>query len=268
MSPRKCIFCDQELTGNRAKEHVVAQWLLEHLQIRDDDLLQAVARTSDSQIVESRTIVTRSMVEGRVCDRCNNGWMSDLENQVKSLLILLIDGKRTVYALTDEERLLVSRWSAKTAYVLSHATPLKETVEPTHLRFIAGNSTNLRPGVGVFAQQAVSTREFAYYQRNRWPEFTMVPGAGDPLPGSYKIALEFRRLMLLIAYWPSPSAAFVLAAGVHLPLWPIQNFYLCYYSPTEPPTPYDSHVVLDRFGSSLGIAYRSAADVPPGSATR
>lgn len=254
MSSRSCIFCSKPLGANRAKEHVVPDWLLKHLQIKEDDIFQAVATSSNSAIVERRTIDMDSLVEGRVCDDCNKGWMSGLENEAKPLLMPLIDGKRTVYNLTHQERLVVSRWAAKTSYVLSSATPLKQPAEPAHFHFIAKNPTSLPPGVGAFAQQVVSTREFAYYQRNRWPEFQVIPREGEPLPGSYKIAFEFRKLLLLVAHWPAPSSRYVLAAGIHLPLWPLCSLYPCYYSRFETPLPYDSKDMLDNFGKSLGVA--------------
>lgn len=257
MSERSCIFCNGPLGANRAKEHVVPDWLLQHLHIKEDEIFQAVATSSNSEIVEGRTIDMDSLVEGRVCDDCNNGWMSDLENEAKPLLMPLIDGKRTVFNLTDQERLVISRWAAKTSYVLSNANAslLDNSVGPEHLRFMEKNPKTLPSGVGAFAQQVVPTREFAYYQRNRWPEFQVIPREGEPLPGSYKIGCEFRNLLLLVAHWPAPLSRYVLAAGIHLPLWPLCSLYPCYYSRFETPLPYDSKDMLDNFGKSLGVAY-------------
>ena len=38
MEARACIFCSLQLSGNRAKEHVIPEWLLAHLAIRGEVL--------------------------------------------------------------------------------------------------------------------------------------------------------------------------------------------------------------------------------------
>jgi hypothetical protein len=35
---RKCLFCNSPLSKSRAKEHVIPQWLMDHLHIRTTDL--------------------------------------------------------------------------------------------------------------------------------------------------------------------------------------------------------------------------------------
>ena len=51
---QSCIFCGITLGGNRAKEHVVPSWLLQHLGIEREIVIPAVARTEDSEIVDRR----------------------------------------------------------------------------------------------------------------------------------------------------------------------------------------------------------------------
>jgi hypothetical protein len=251
---RKCIFCGGLLTGNREKEHIIPQWLLDHMGIRDTELFLAVAKSDDDTIMESRTHVADEFVEGRVCGDCNSGWMSRLENESKDLLISLIDGLSSLLSIKIAERILVARWAAKTAYALSHATPLKKATDASHLRFVMDNLATLPAGVGVFAQQTKPTRDFGNFQRNRWPVFSNVPGGGPPPEGSYKIALEFRHLLLLVAFWAKPGVDFLLVAGVHIPLWPIRAWYPAYSKPLErQPSFSGTESVLDRFSASLAI---------------
>jgi hypothetical protein len=61
--------------------------------------------------------------------------------------------------------------------------------------------------------------------------------------------------MLLVAYWPPDRSTYALVSGVHVPLWPIENFYLCYYGGGEVPTLYDSRSLLERFNSSLAMCH-------------
>src|ERR1051326_4644252 len=89
----ECICGGRTIEGNRAKEHVVPQWLLEHLGVALETFYQQVVRSDDGSIVGSRDHATQSFVQGRVCSICNGGWMSDLESPAKSIMIPLMDGK-------------------------------------------------------------------------------------------------------------------------------------------------------------------------------
>lgn len=88
----------------------------------DDQLFQGVASTA-TQITATQILVkpvcvhaSVSSVQGRVCQDCNNGWMSRLE-AAQPILIPLIDRRRPIASLTTEEKLTVSKWVAKTAYI-------------------------------------------------------------------------------------------------------------------------------------------------------
>src|SRR5260370_34940786 len=95
--PRACIFCDRPLTGVRAKEHVIPQWLMEYLGVTDDQLYLAAAQSADDTIVRERKVYPPNFVKGRVCGTCNNGWMSVRETATMDLLKPLV--QRTVHLL-------------------------------------------------------------------------------------------------------------------------------------------------------------------------
>jgi hypothetical protein len=250
MSSRVCLFCRGRLGANRAKEHVVPRWLLEHLGIRKEDLFQAVAKSVDSSITETRVTVGSQFVEGRICEECNSGWMSDLEGQAKDLITPLLDGTRAVFSLSVEERFLLARWAVKTAYVLSYATPLRDPVPQAHLQQIHGDKAKVPEMVAIFMCQREKTREFAYYQRNKWEVGEAVP---TPEPDErYKIGLEFRRLFLLVAYWPESTSRYLLGAGLHIPVYP-QVIYPCRFIAYDGSSVYDSASYLGLFVDSLGI---------------
>jgi len=40
---------------------------------------------------------------------------------------------------------------------------------------------------------------------------------------SYKISLQLKNLLLLVAYWPDPGWRMIVWRGVHIPLWPVQG---------------------------------------------
>ena len=154
--PRACIFCDGPLTGVRAKEHGIPKWLMAYLGIKENRLSLAVAQSVDNVILVERKVDAESFVEGRVCEICNNGWMSDLETASMDFLKPLIEGERNVLTLSDDERTTLAKWATKTGYVISHASPLKKTPHPSHLRYMKDNAGAVPPRVEVFGQQSIN----------------------------------------------------------------------------------------------------------------
>lgn len=232
----RCIFCDRPLGANRAKEHVVPSWLLKHLDVEHEIVVPAVARTGDSEIIERRRHSADAMLEGHTCSQCNNEWMSRLEDEAKPILISLIEAERPIFGLTDNERLVLARWSAKTAYMMNSSSNLKEKVNPIHLRELAADSTQFPTGVAVFVQQHGlkdnHTRHFAWFQQNHWPYSSSAlpcPDEKNRGEGGYKIGLQFGQLVMLTVFWPhQPGWRFVIGAGMHVPLWPAEARGLSY----------------------------------------
>lgn len=250
--PRSCIFCDNPLTGVRAKEHAIPQWLAEYLGITDDQLSLAVAQSADDTILEDRRVDAASFVEGRVCEICNNGWMSDLETEAKEILKRLIDGAVSILSISDAERTTLAKWATKTGYVISYATPLKKTPDPSHMRYMKDNAGAVPPRVEVFGQQWVATADFRQIQRNHWRHLSNKPQRQPPM-GSYKIAFQFRCLMLLVAHWSDPKSVLMIAPGIHVPLWPILQVNVASHMQLPPLNMSDPMAPLDRFCSTLAV---------------
>jgi len=237
----------------RAKEHVIPQWLMDYLGITDDKLSLAVAQSVDNAILVDRKVDTASFVEGRVCEKCNHGWMSDLETAAMDILKSLIEGRRNILTLSDDEGTTLAKWATKTGYVISHASPLKKTPDPSHLRYMKDNAGAVPPRVEVFSQQSTNTGDFRQIQRNQWPHFgEPVPNPAPP-PGTYKIGFQFRSLMLLIAYWSDPKSTPMISAGIQIPLWPINKLHITYHNQLPPLNMDDLMAPLDRFCSTLGV---------------
>ena len=111
---RTCVFCGQGIApGERSREHVIPQWLLDHLHIREAAITPTHTKP-DGAMVSQRSHTLENLQEGRVCGTCNSGWMSKLESDAMPLLIPLFSGAKTVVELTAEERTTVLRWAAKT----------------------------------------------------------------------------------------------------------------------------------------------------------
>jgi hypothetical protein len=227
---------------------------MEYLGMTDGQLYLAVAESRDDTIVKDRTHVAGNFVEGRVCGDCNNGWMNDLEKQTKELLKPLIEGAVNLLSISDGERTTLAKWAAKTGYVLCHAAPLKKVPPPSHMRYMKDNTGAVPPRVEVFGQQSVPTADFRQMQRNQWLHLAERQSR-HPVPpdGTYKIAFQFRCLMLLVAHWSDPNSMPMISAGIHIPLWPTRKLHVTYHEPLPPLDMQNPMAPLDRFCSTLAV---------------
>ena len=257
MNNRLCIACENPIQ-ERAKEHVIADWLLEGLGIGEEQLAQFIADSARGQVKEARTSHSlNSFKEGRVCSNCNNGWMSELESEAKPILLALLSGPQNPTSISESECLVLARWTLKTAIVLSYATPLGHPLPREHLKFLRDKPA-MPPQIGVFAAINIPTREFGYYQRNHWPNLSAqnVPDLSELMTSQgFKLAFHLKHLILMVANIPRPTSRFVLAAGLHIPLWPLDPFFPSYRVDLRTTEPHDIRQVIEIFNNRLGALH-------------
>lgn len=70
----------------------------------------------------------------KICECCNNGWMSKLEESAKPLVLAVIRGVRELGSLSEEERRNLARWAGKTAIVESHSVGAECPVSGEYLK--------------------------------------------------------------------------------------------------------------------------------------
>lgn len=110
-----CVFCERQekLTG----EHAFPDWLRRAV---GDGGAQYGRRKPDGAISQWQTIAYSTTVND-VCDRCNTGWMSDIENSVCTLLLPMI---RSGFPVTMYSGTLKSlaNWALLRSLILSRVT--------------------------------------------------------------------------------------------------------------------------------------------------
>ena len=256
MNKKKCIFCNTILSGNRSNEHIFPQWLLDHLQIRDAEITPTHFSRSSGKAVSTRKHTADDLLAGRICERCNSGWMSDLENEVKSNIVALISAEKEVVDLSGDERIALARWAAKTAYLLNFASNYHKNVPDDHYSYLYSHDNSLPNGVTVLAQQHHGKLKFYWLQQAEWVTYTdesLDEEIAHLLESqSYKITLQFGKLILLVAYLPHPSLKFILWRGIHVPLWPHHGPVASYDRENFPW--YDSIEAVVAFHSGLQVA--------------
>jgi hypothetical protein len=116
-----CAFC---LRTNQpiSPEDVWPRWLSKYLrQSKGNALIQQRMEWIKSGRIETESNIQRARVEAEVvCKECNNGWMSQVEAEVKPILIRLIEHPSSRGSVTDEEAVLLASWMILKGIVLDH----------------------------------------------------------------------------------------------------------------------------------------------------
>ncbi len=232
IDPRLCTFCEESLSGSRSREHIFPKWLLQTRNIVNDGFQITWASDVDDKLFGQRNLSLGSFVAGRVCRRCNNGWMSQLEQQIKELLSALMEAERQVAELSGFERESLARWATKTAFAYRSADLAPHLVDPRHAHDLAANRM---PPVRVVARQASVELGLGCYATQRWmidypsPQRHVV----ETLTGhSHKTVLVLGHLLIAVCYWPEPTWPLVVSRRSHTPLWPL-DAWLTYDYPTD-----------------------------------
>lgn len=131
---RKCLFCN----GNDlSKEHVFGQWLLKELNIVNSNFTMTHANFALTPL-NKRSQSYNKLVNGKVCKKCNNGWMSRLENTCKDLIISLINAKLTNSTIDelDTKKELLAMWAFKNTLLLNYSVNYRKIIPKSHFKML------------------------------------------------------------------------------------------------------------------------------------
>ncbi len=127
MAIKNCIFCGHELRPSnenmphsRTAEHIFATWF-RRLSLHKIMNMYVGNVNGSSPELKRRPPLTNLTMKG-VCKKCNNEWMSALENAVEPIMVRVFGGV-DVDQLSAPELEILAQWTAKTAITLSYATP-------------------------------------------------------------------------------------------------------------------------------------------------
>lgn len=108
-----CWFCSTP--DGRSKEHIFPKWLTRDLGVREVEVTPFHMHITGGSVHELSTRPLAGLVASKICAKCNNGWMSHLETQVRPLLT----GDVLAGQITPLWAQTLARWFAKTAAVLN-----------------------------------------------------------------------------------------------------------------------------------------------------
>jgi hypothetical protein len=107
---RQCLFCEKLADTH---EDIWPRWLTKRFAGARPSQISATVRGID---LEPWRQVRPELRVKRVCESCNNGWMSDLENEAKLVIEPMLAGQSLVLGSSAQEVLAV--WACKTAMAM------------------------------------------------------------------------------------------------------------------------------------------------------
>lgn len=112
---RKCIFCGG---APLTREHIWPLWLASELP--SDELTTFTFERAGMEPRVWEAPATSTTVR-TVCAKCNNGWMSALENRASDLLTPLVRGEAVRLGRPSQH--VIAGWALKTAVILDQMNP-------------------------------------------------------------------------------------------------------------------------------------------------
>lgn len=107
---RNCIFCgDAVLT----KEDLWPQWVIRLIKKNRDEFIPMQAKRNRDPLKKWTKMGTRALEFNRVCQTCNNGWMSIQENKTAPILTPMISNHPST--INPAQQLQIAQWTMKCA---------------------------------------------------------------------------------------------------------------------------------------------------------
>lgn len=121
---RSCVFCSE---GEVTKEHLFAKWVRDTYQ--DKATEQKIMEFAvDSSVKWSYQHTTIDQSVNYFCSKCNNGWMSRLEEGVALVMGPMLRAEQVPVTMTYASQTRVASWATKTAFVLQQLDPAEHRV--------------------------------------------------------------------------------------------------------------------------------------------
>jgi hypothetical protein len=123
---KTCIFCNRK--GKKSKEHIWPVWMHGHLpRLGDGENISEVNTFRWKEQTEAKKQTRQGHLTTKklrvVCRICNNGWMNELEGEVKPILIKIL--RRETIDLCAKDQEILARWIVLKAIIGEHSE--KET---------------------------------------------------------------------------------------------------------------------------------------------
>lgn len=240
----------------RAKEHIFPKWLIEEWGLRDAPIAPCHFNEA-GDVISSRAHTMDGFLSGAVCAACNHGWMSSLEGNCKNLILNLALGERRIVDLEDSEALMLSAWTAKTAFALHASSNWRSVVPDNHLYPLDAGDPRLPDNVFVVGHTYKRSKELSWTQTTTW-QFILrdYELTDDEIQKTkefgYKIAIRVGGLYLMIFHNPLSEAIPCLWWSRHIPLYP-RHSHPIYWNKVDRGWPKSPEVRFGVFSHAISL---------------
>lgn len=188
--------------------------------------------------------------------------MSQLESQVQPVLRSLLHApNRSLASVTRMERDVLSRWAIKTAYMLDLGG-LEPRVPKEQIASLYDNAPYLPHNVYVFARLQQRTRQWYYTEIAWWRHAELTEVARLRVEReSYKVALQFGDLILIVVYWPLAKWGIRVEKGKFAKLAPNTAVVKEYVHPSPGDTSTSESACL-LYATTIGVVPHRGAEGP------
>lgn len=210
------MFCRSPLNGGRrSKEHVIPAWLLLARGL-SGIRLERVRKDANFKTKNVRGAhFVNGIRYGRVCEKCNTGWMSKLEDRAKPILLRLFDQKR-LPILTKSERRTLGIWTVKTLAMLNWSSNFRHVILESELQEMNGGS-QMPAHFSAYLAVNPQWQNIDWFETVNW---TTIASSELGILGmnGWKIALQIGRLVVIAVKPPDTRLLVAHAKNVHTPL--------------------------------------------------
>lgn len=181
---KTCVFCGKE--GSLSREHIWPDWLSKMYLRKGDEKHTFGSRTHlDKDLVRDGTYERPghlfSLRNRLVCQNCNNGWMSQVENEAKPIIVRMISGEK--HKLSRDQLDILSFWiamKAVTAEFIEKAESLEVT--PPEERLSMMEARKIPSYFNIFIGVHSTGHNSAWF-RHSWTMAYSPNGPSPPLEG-------------------------------------------------------------------------------------
>jgi hypothetical protein len=174
--PRECIFCGAQ---GMTYEHVWPDWLKQYVPQtlpRHGEFTGEIFKDHSTSKVKSWAGDPQSRRLPVVCGRCNGGWMKDLQDATKPILLPLLDAK--VSFITSYQQKLLAAWVTMCVMTAEYYMPELAAIpfgDREYLRLYREPPKEWRIWIGRYLRG----RWKGYWIHHSVPLVENIPEAGD-----------------------------------------------------------------------------------------
>jgi hypothetical protein len=244
MAELHCVGCDEPLI-KPSREHILPEWLAKEVFIPNVEL-KLFRRNDDNQEDELlREHGLNNFVVKNVCETCNNGWMSRLETRAKPFILELMNESKTLRGFASDGNLAVSRWAAKTAFMIASAQPAQVDLLWTLFMNMRVKESAGPEGCYVFVGQVFSLNQGFTYACLRDQK-----AVDENAIVQLRVGFSLKRLHLIVVIpLVDGERVFTIDQRMHRPLWPPNVAMI--HRPANPPIQFETLAQAQFFLTNL-----------------